>query len=39
VYLRGLVSTPYEIELAEQVAGQAHGVLRVVNLIALDNNR
>jgi osmotically-inducible protein OsmY len=39
VYLRGLVSTPYEIELAAQVASQAQGVLRVVNLIALDNSR
>jgi BON domain-containing protein len=39
VYLRGIVSTPYEQALAEQVAGQAQGVARVVNLVSLDNSR
>jgi osmotically-inducible protein OsmY len=39
VYLRGLVSTPYERELAEAVARQAQGAARVVNLIGVDNNR
>jgi osmotically-inducible protein OsmY len=39
VYLRGIVSTPYEHALAEEVARQADGVARVVNLIGLDNNR
>jgi osmotically-inducible protein OsmY len=39
VYLRGLVSTPYERELAEEVARQAQGAAGVVNLIAVDNNR
>jgi osmotically-inducible protein OsmY len=39
VYLRGLVSTPYVSELAEAVARQAQGAVRVVNLIGVDNNR
>jgi osmotically-inducible protein OsmY len=39
VYLRGLVSTPYQQALAAALAGQAHGVVRVVNDVALDNNR
>jgi osmotically-inducible protein OsmY len=39
VYLRGLVSTPYERELAEEVAHGAEGAVRVVNLIGIDNNR
>jgi osmotically-inducible protein OsmY len=39
VYLRGLVSTPYERELAEEVARGAEGAARVVNLIGIDNNR
>jgi hypothetical protein len=39
VYLKGLVSTPYEQALAAQVAGEVRGVARVVNDVALDNNR
>jgi osmotically-inducible protein OsmY len=39
VYLRGLVSTPYQQGLAAELAGEAHGVVRVVNEVALDNSR
>jgi osmotically-inducible protein OsmY len=37
VYLNGLVDTPYERELAEALAHQAHGAVRVVNSIGVDN--
>jgi osmotically-inducible protein OsmY len=39
VYLRGLVDTPYQQQLAASIAGQAAGVTRVVNLIGLSNSR
>jgi osmotically-inducible protein OsmY len=39
VYLRGLVSTPYQIELAGSVAAQAPDVAAVRNSIELDNAR
>jgi osmotically-inducible protein OsmY len=39
VYLRGLVNTPYELELATSVASKAAGVTRVVNLIGLSNSK
>ena len=39
VYLRGLVDTPYELELATSVASRAAGVTRVVNLIGLSNSK
>jgi osmotically-inducible protein OsmY len=39
VYLRGLVSTPYQVELAGSIAAQADEGLHVVNLIAVENNR
>ncbi len=39
VYLRGLVNTPYELELASSVASKADGVTRVVNLIGLSNSK
>jgi osmotically-inducible protein OsmY len=38
VYLRGIVDTPYQQQLAASLAGQVDGVNRVVNLIGLDNN-
>jgi len=37
VYLKGLVGTPYQKQLASYVASQADGVIRVVNLIGLEN--
>jgi len=37
VYLRGLVSTPYQQLLAGSVAAQADQGLHIVNLIAVDN--
>ena len=37
VYLRGLVSTPYQKRLAESVAAQAAQGLHIVNTIAVDN--
>jgi osmotically-inducible protein OsmY len=37
VYLNGLVDTPYEKELAEALARQAPGTVRVVNLIGVNN--
>jgi hypothetical protein len=37
VYLKGLVSTPYQKRLAEALARQADGGARVVNTIAVDN--
>jgi osmotically-inducible protein OsmY len=39
VYLRGLMSTPFEIALASSVAGEVSGVKRVENLIGLENAR
>lgn len=38
VYLRGLVSTPYQKRLAQSLAAQADEGLQVVNLIAVENN-
>jgi BON domain-containing protein len=38
VYLRGLVDTPYQQQLATYLAGQAAGVARVVNLIGLSGD-
>jgi osmotically-inducible protein OsmY len=37
VYLHGLVDTPYQKELAEALARQAAGTVRVVNLIGVSN--
>jgi osmotically-inducible protein OsmY len=37
VYLRGLMGTPFEIELASSLAAQVAGVRRVENLIGLEN--
>jgi osmotically-inducible protein OsmY len=39
VYLNGLVATPFQQQLAASVAGEAPGVVRVVNSISLDNSR
>ena len=39
VYLRGLVSTPYQKNLAGSVAARAAEGLQVVNLIAVENIR
>jgi osmotically-inducible protein OsmY len=39
VYLRGLVSTPYQIAEAGSIAGQAAGVTNVQNLLTIDNSR
>jgi osmotically-inducible protein OsmY len=39
VYLRGLVSTPYQQQLAGEVAARAAPGLHVVNIIAIDNIR
>jgi osmotically-inducible protein OsmY len=38
VYLRGLVSTPYQIEEAGSIAEQAAGVTSVQNMLAIDNS-
>jgi osmotically-inducible protein OsmY len=38
VYLRGLVSTPYQIEEAGSIAEQAAGVTNVQNLLSIDNS-
>ena len=38
VYLRGLVETPYQRQLAASVASQADGVARVVNMIGVENS-
>jgi osmotically-inducible protein OsmY len=38
VYLRGLVSTPYQIADAGSIAGQAAGVTDVQNLLSIDNS-
>lgn len=37
IYLRGLVDTPYQKRLAEYLAGQTEGAVRIINLIGLDN--
>jgi osmotically-inducible protein OsmY len=39
VYLRGLVSTPYQIAEAGTIAEQAAGVTDVQNLLSIDNSR
>jgi len=39
IYLRGLVSTPYQIEAAASLALRAPGAKRVANLISIDNAR
>jgi osmotically-inducible protein OsmY len=39
VYLRGLVSTPYQIAEAGSIAQQAAGVTDVQNLLTIDNSR
>ena len=39
VYLRGVVSTPYQIAEAGKIAGQAPGVTDVQNLLTIDNSR
>ncbi|MGB6310566.1 MAG: BON domain-containing protein [Steroidobacteraceae bacterium] len=38
VYLRGLVSTPYQIEEAGSIAERAAGVTDVQNLLSIDNS-
>jgi osmotically-inducible protein OsmY len=38
VYLRGLVSTPYQIAEAGSIAEQAAGVTDVQNLLSIDNS-
>jgi len=39
VYLRGLVSTPYQIAEAGSIAEQAPGVTHMRNLLYIDNSR
>ena len=39
VYLRGLVSTPYQVGLAGEVAARAAPGLHIVNIIAVENTR
>jgi osmotically-inducible protein OsmY len=39
VYLRGLVSTPYQIAEAGSIAEQAAGATNVQNLLSIDNSR
>lgn len=39
VYLKGLVDTPYQRQLAESIAAQGDEGLPVVNLIAVQNTR
>jgi osmotically-inducible protein OsmY len=39
VYLRGVVSTPYQIEQAGSIASGAPGVREVENLLTVDNSR
>jgi osmotically-inducible protein OsmY len=39
VYLRGLVSTPYQIAEAGSIAEGAAGVTEVQNLLSIDNSR
>jgi len=38
VYLRGLVSTPYQINAASGIAEGAPGVIEVQNLLNIDNS-
>lgn len=38
VYLRGLVSTPYQIAEGAIIAGQVPGVIDVQNLLTIDNS-
>jgi osmotically-inducible protein OsmY len=38
VYLYGLVDTDYQLQMAETVAHQVHGVTKVVNSIGLAGN-
>jgi osmotically-inducible protein OsmY len=39
VYLRGVVSTPYQIAEAGSIAAQAPGVAAVRNLVVIDNSK
>jgi osmotically-inducible protein OsmY len=39
VYLRGVVDTPFQRQLAGEVARKAKGVSRVANLLGLSNSR
>ena len=39
VYLRGIVSTPSQIETAGALAERASGVIEVKNLLTIDNSR
>jgi osmotically-inducible protein OsmY len=39
IYLRGLVSTPYQIAEAGSLARRARGVIDVQNLLSIDNSR
>jgi osmotically-inducible protein OsmY len=39
VYLRGLVSTPYQIAEAGSIAEQAAGVVSVQNMLTIDNSK
>ena len=39
VYLRGLVSTPYQVSIAGSIAASARGVSSVQNLVVVDNSR
>jgi len=39
VYLRGLVSTPYQIAEAGNIAQRAPGVTQVQNMLSIDNSR
>lgn len=39
VYLRGLVSTPYQVSIAGSIAAAARGVSSVQNLLAVENAR
>ncbi len=39
VYLRGLVSTPYQVAEAGSIAARAPGAKRVQNLLSIDNSR
>ena len=39
VYLRGLLSTPYQVSEAGSIAQRAPGVVAVQNLLSVDNSR
>jgi osmotically-inducible protein OsmY len=39
VYLRGLVSTPYQIEEAGSLAAQVPGAAHIANLLSIDDAR